>query len=355
MNEKRISEQNSQAWAPIPSFNFASGPLKPPEAFEIWRTLLGEFYEVEPIEDINSAFAANMTTWNLGGALFSQGTFTGQRFSRTARRARRDGFDAYAVMMYRRGRWRADAGGLEVECAARRVNLLDFARPLSAEVTTNDSITVGIPREFLEEVVRPRDVHGLALEGAAGSLLYDFLLSVGDRIASLAAHEAPHVAAAVRDLLAACLQPSPATAERARPQIDAIAFRRAQALIESNLHRPDWGAEELRLAMGVSRSTQYRIFEHAGGVAEQIRTQRLARAHKMLSRSDGLCRVYKVADKCGFINEAHFSRAFRKAYGYSAREAIGIGSDPSPVQPRAAPTKRQGKAEIVDWIRRLRA
>jgi AraC-like DNA-binding protein len=345
---------DSQNRTPVQSLKFVTEGLPTRDAFDAWQTIMSEFYDVTTSPARQAAFAADMTTWNLGGTLLSQGTYTGQSFSRTSRRARKDGFDAYTLLIYRQGHWRADAGGRILESAAGRVNIVDFAQPLNSDVTTNDSISVAFPRDFLDAVLPPCGLHGLMLEGACGGLLSDFLLAVARRVPNLSAHEGPHVAAAIRDLLAACVQPSPKTAERARPQLDALALRRGQALIEANLHRPDWGAEQLRLALGVSRSALYRIFEPAGGVAQQIRTQRLERAHKMLAQAGKTLRVYQVAERCGFVSETHFSRAFRQAYGYTAREAVGLPSPPVRARPNASAGAPGSEAGFVAWIRGLR-
>jgi AraC-like DNA-binding protein len=343
---------------PIPALRFDSRAIgragEPAEAFELWRTILGEFYDVGTPPLPETEFTADITTWNLAGVLFGQGMFTGQRFTRTAERARRDGFDPYTIVLYRQGGWRADAGGRPMLSAPGRVSLMDFARPVSADVTTNDSISVTIPRDFLDSTLAPRDLHGLVLGGATGGILHDFMVALGNRIAGLSAGEAPYLAAALRDLLAACVEPSPAACERARPAIDAVAYRRAEALIEANLHKVDWNAEQLRLALGVSRSTLYRLFEPAGGVAAHIRSHRLARAHAMLTSSHGSTRVYQVAEMCGFASETHFSRAFRQVFGYTAREAIGIRGASLQAARRLTPARRGEDAAFVRWIRQLR-
>lgn len=119
------------------------------------------------------------------------------------------------------------------------------------------------------------------------------------------------------------------------------------------MHRPDWGVEDLRLALGVSKATLYRMFHRFGGVSEQIRSRRLARAHALLVKSNGWGRISEVARLCGFTSDAHFSRAFRDAYGYTPRDAMTSANPSLLRQPGAAQTSSGVDEVIIDWIRQL--
>ena len=58
-----------------------------------------------------------------------------------------------------------------------------------------------------------------------------------------------------------------------------------------------------------------------GGVAAYIQTRRLARAHADLADPGKAPRkIYEVAYRWGFVSEAHFSRAFRRAFGVTPGE-----------------------------------
>src|SRR5450756_903180 len=339
---------------PIPSVRFDTDLMPNNQAFELWQTIMDEFYEVAPARSAGQPpFAAAIDMWNIDGLTLTQGSFTPQRFVRTAQRARRDALDNYTILMHSQGKWTADAGGNRIESALGRVCVVDFARPLVSEVTHNDSITLSFSRELLDSVLPSRNLHGLVLEGPQGGLLRDFLLSLTRRLPELGASEAPLIAAACRDLLAACVAPSPGTAERAQPQLDALGLRRARQIIDANMHLADWGVEDLRLALGVSKATLYRIFSRAGGVNEYIRFRRLARAHALLVTSSGWGRISEVARLCGFSSDAHFSRAFRDAYGYTPRDAMAAANPALLRQSGAAPASSGVDEVIIDWIRQL--
>jgi hypothetical protein len=151
----------------IPAARFDTALMPDDQAFEIWQTILDEFYEVVPTRSTEQQphFAAALDMWNIDGVALTHGSFTAQRFVRTARRARRDGLDNYTILLHSQGKWKADAAGNRIESAQGRVCIVDFARPLVSEVTLNDSITLSLPREMLDGVLPSRNLHGKVLDG----------------------------------------------------------------------------------------------------------------------------------------------------------------------------------------------
>lgn len=92
----------------------------------------------------------------------------------------------------------------------------------------------------------------------------------------------------------------------------------AARLIEDQLLDPSLDTVSLMHALGLSRSSLYRAFQSVGGVKAYIRQRRLEHARDLLMRRTGpRPTVGEVAQACGFASDSHFSRAFRKAFGYS--------------------------------------
>jgi AraC-like DNA-binding protein len=336
---------------PIPLMLFDTSALPQGEGHAIWVASQSRFYDLQD-PDAAEAFSARINIWNVNGLILTSGEFSGDRLLRTARRARSDGFDHYTFLLHRRGQWLATNGDHQVASVPGRVCAIDFARPILSEVGDNDSLTLTLPRDFLDEVLPPFDLHCLSLDGVRGSMLYDFLQSLPPRVGQTNGPDAPHLAQAIRHMVAACLSPSRDAAARAQSQIDGVNLHRAKQKIDAHLHLPEWGAEQLAESLRLSRSTLYRIFAPYGGVAECIRERRLARAHVMLADRNERRSVGEIALRCGFQSDTSFSRAFRQAYGYSPREAR------STVQVQAAQLAQSGLATdekvLVHWINRLR-
>ena len=336
---------------PIPLMVLDTAALPEGKGREIWQQSQSRFYDLQD-QGAAEAFSANINIWNINGLILTSGEFSGDRLLRTLRRARSDGFDHYTFLLHRRGQWVANDGERQIESGPGRICSIDFAQPILSEVADNDSVTLTLPRDFLDEVLSPFDMHCLSLDGVRGSMLYDFLLSLPPRVGQTNGPDAPHLAQAIRHMLAACLSPSRDAAARAQSQIDGVLLQRAKKQIDMHLHESEWGAQELAAELRVSRSTLYRVFEPYGGVAECIRERRLARAHIRLADRGDLRTIGEIALSCGFANDTSFSRAFRQAFGYTPRDAREA------VTPPAAPGETGGIAKdekiLVQWINRLR-
>ncbi len=75
-------------------------------------------------------------------------------------------------------------------------------------------------------------------------------------------------------------------------------------------------ANALMRTFHCSRSTLYRLFEEAGGVAHHIRARRLQRCLDELTKPDAAGRTAaEVATRWGFENPSHFNRIFRTQFG----------------------------------------
>jgi AraC-like DNA-binding protein len=102
------------------------------------------------------------------------------------------------------------------------------------------------------------------------------------------------------------------------------------AFIERELGDPELDAEKIAAAHFISTRYLYKLLQDdCNGVAGWIRSQRLERCRRDLR--DPLLRersVCAIAARWGFTDAAHFSRAFRTAYGVCPRE-YRSGPDPS--------------------------
>ena len=91
----------------------------------------------------------------------------------------------------------------------------------------------------------------------------------------------------------------------------------AARLVEARLLDPELCADTLMVALGLSRSSLYRAFRPVGGVQAYIRQRRLENARDVLAARVGARpTVGEVAHTHGFASDSHFSRAFRKTFGY---------------------------------------
>ncbi|HVW17797.1 MAG TPA: helix-turn-helix domain-containing protein [Solirubrobacteraceae bacterium] len=129
-----------------------------------------------------------------------------------------------------------------------------------------------------------------------------------------------HLAEGVLDLIRALY--ARAEAVQAPPSAGDALRRRVLAYIDAHLGDPELGPERIAGEHFISRSYLHKLFEgQAAGVSGTIKARRLERARRDLA-SPALAAepVFRIASRWGFRSAAHFSRAFRAAYGCSPSE-----------------------------------
>jgi AraC-like DNA-binding protein len=323
--------------------------VSPRERFAFWREALSTTHEAALPDDSDPArFSAFARGWNLGSLLVIETRATTQILSRKPRAIRADQTDHYIIRLQRQGRWRGDADGQAVNAEAGSVMTLDMARPTAALGTGIDNINVLIPRDGLDAMLPPFDLHGLAVHGAAANLLRSYLVALVDNLPHLPSATAPDVARATCSLAAACLAPSRDALTRARAPLELARLSEIRRYIDRHLCSPELSPETIGKALGLSRSTLYAACEPVGGVAALIQRRRLNGIRARLADPRDHRQISEIAYQHGFVSRAHFSRAFRNAFGLSPREARE-GALRRPVNGGA---DRAGDA-YETWIRQL--
>ena len=121
-------------------------------------------------------------------------------------------------------------------------------------------------------------------------------------------------------------------AARARLGVSrALAMRR---FVEERLDDPMFRIGSLEEAFNASRSTVYRAFDEVGGVEQFLRRRRLDRAMMELVHAPprrGI--VSSVAESVGYPDQTHFSRLFRKQFGATPGDFVGLRLGSSQVLP----------------------
>lgn len=347
---------------PLPSTLFTTAPLAGEARFEAWRSSISVVFDVAPLarEHIDG-FQATVQATHLGSLLVGDLHFAGQQFLRSQARVAHDSLDHYLVQWYRSGGFVGQRdGGTDFEVRPGDIAILDLGRTLHTFARASHVMTLIVPRDLLHEAlgVRHSDLHGTVLKAgtALGGLLGDHLLSLQHRLPAISLDDAAAVARASVQMLAACVQPNLRTLEEARGAIEGVTLARIQHFINRNLGA-DLSADALCQVFGISRSALYRLFEPLGGVAHHVQQRRLLRTYQALSNpANRHLRVSEVAARAGFASNAHFSRAFRAAFGVAPSEARALG----PARPATAPHGGGAAAYVADtpeyaaWVRSLR-
>ncbi|WP_406623708.1 helix-turn-helix domain-containing protein [Acidovorax sp. SDU_ACID1] len=341
---------------PLPSTTFSTSQLPGEDRFEAWRTSISVLFDVAPlaqgapVED----FQAQVEAVHLGQLLLGDLHFGAQRFARSHARAAHDGLDHYLVQWYRQGGFIGQHGdGVGLRVRGGDVVVFDMARTQHTVAQDSHVLSLIVPRALGDVAFAgAASPHGTVLRGDSvfGGLLADHLGALHRRLPAIGMEQADDVVRATTQMLAACLRPSQRTLAEARADVQAVTLERIQRHIARNLGAP-LTPEALCRAFGLSRHRLYQLFEPLGGVSRYVQQRRLQRAFQTLSNPVYRhLRVADVAARLGFASEAHFSRAFRAAFGHTpsdvramAEAARASGRNP-PALPSAA------SVEYADWL-----
>lgn len=319
------------------------------QRFALWRDAMSSTHEATLPEGADpSTFSAFARGWNLGASLVIETRATAQVLSRVSQAIRADQIDHYIIRLQRRGRWSGEAGDRTTEAGVGSVMVLDMARPTAALGTGIDNINVIVPRDVLDALVPPFDMHGLVLDGAPAQLLRSYLIALADNLPHIPAEHATELARATCGLMAACLAPSRATAAQARAPLAIARLAEIRRYIDRHLSSRDLTPEAISRALGVSRSTLYTVCEPLGGVAAMIQRRRLERIRASLADPTDHRRISEIAYQYGFASKTHFSRAFRSAFGCTPSEA----REGAIRAPAGGDAERAANAYEI-WIRQL--
>jgi AraC-like DNA-binding protein len=128
-----------------------------------------------------------------------------------------------------------------------------------------------------------------------------------------------------RSFLSLALQRHEGDRGRSARRDDRLAaiFERACSLVQQHLHDPGLGPDRLADELHVSRRTLFNAFAVAGETPQAyLLRRRLERCRDQLASSAAArTSITQVAFDAGFVDLAHFSRAFRRRFGVTPSQA----------------------------------
>lgn len=332
----------------VPFRRFSTGFLPERERFGAWREAMTSVYEIAPLEEeACRRFSGTATSTHLGPLIVGTMDVDALAYHRSAAKIRSDHMDHFIIRLDRSGA----AGN-----ASDEILIKDMGQPLALPPMRLDGACIIVPRDIMTAMLPQADaLHGTRLGGIMGRLLADHMRSLAQAVPAATVEEAPQIVRLIRDTVTACLAPSHDALAQARPQVAATLIMQARRYIDANLTNPDLSPDRLCIALGLSRSSLYTLFEPRHGVNRYIQERRLQRVREHLCDPGERRRIGEIAFAYGFTSEAHFSRAFRRAFGCSPSE-MRAGATAGP-EKDAAPTGAAGTigGEFPDWLRRLRA
>jgi AraC-like DNA-binding protein len=301
---------------------FSTSGFRLEERFDAWRAR--DWPSLAPAMDCTPpecSFSAEVETIVAAGVPIIFSEMSGFFFARGTARLRSDGLDHYGLLISRDIRFRGEGAGRGFAGGPGQLLVGDFARPIEQSSTDGAAISLALPRELADAAIPMMSVmHGRVVDASRVGLLADFLLSVRARVPQIAPSDEPVIGGMLLDLIKMALGYEEVPRRASAPISGETRMWVVRRLIDAELDASDLGPEYLSRALGMSRSTLYRIFEPLGGVAAFIKQRRLERAATLLIRPGPPARMHEIARACGFREQASFSRAFRQRHGLTPTE-----------------------------------
>ncbi|MDH6142332.1 AraC-like DNA-binding protein [Kitasatospora sp. GP30] len=283
---------------------------------------------VEVVPPAGRPFEGRLESHRLGYVRVSTMEADATRVSRTAgliaRSPRAEPQVGVGVQVSGRAVLRQD--GRRAEVAEGGLVLYDTARPYSFDYPERfRSHVFQVPRRLLgvpECDIRQAAGTAITSTEGFGAVLLPFLGTLAASAHSYPASVGDRLAGSVADLLIMLVaQLTGPTATDPRTSNGNL-VERVRDHINRHLGDPELSPELIARAHHISVRYLHRLFEGEGvTVSRLIQQCRLeACARELARRSRTAPTVSAVAQRWGFVNPAHFSRAFRAAYGVSPRE-----------------------------------
>ena len=153
----------------------------------------------------------------------------------------------------------------------------------------------------------------LSARTGTGRIAYDFVHTAFDEANKLSPYNAIGVADSLIDLLLLPLREADTMFDRVGPE---AMYIRAQAFIREHLRDPELSIDQISAALGCTKRYLHMLFSDKGmTVSDYIWRARLLHCRQELESQNGKT-ITDVAFSWGFSSSSHFSRVFRKHFGF---------------------------------------
>jgi AraC-like DNA-binding protein len=304
------------------TLSFSTADLPERDRLAMWREVYSRtIFKVDAEAIGDEPFRCDAKLWALPSLSFASITMSRSRVVRTRATAAQSA-DMMAITMMTEGTGVASHLGRDAVVGNGDGILVTSAEPGTLEFPSmTQRLSIAIPSRLLLPMIDrgedalmrliPRDTGALRmLAGYVGLILRDHALASPE----LQNHAVSHV----HDLIALAIGATRDAAEVAKGRgVRAARLRAIKQDIADNLDRADLSAVTIAARQRCSPRYIQMLFESEGiTFTEHLLTQRLARAHRMLTDSRRRAeKISTIAFDAGFNDLSYFNRAFRRRFG----------------------------------------
>lgn len=282
-------------------------------------------------------FRARLTAGDVGTVRVAESTTPAGACVRTSRLANRSRPDLYEIDVLTSGQVVIEQAGRQAQLQAGDIAFVDPLRPARYVSTLSKHVTVLVPRTMLalheDDLARLAGVR-VAGDRGSGALLSSLARQLPHHLDDYDPVESVRLGTALVDLLDAAMATG-LDGDQVLPvgTHQRVLLRQIYAFIDQHLGDPDLSPAGVAAAHHISLRYLHKLFEtERATVAGWIRQRRLDRCRRDLLDPGHRARpVGAIAARWGLPNAAHFSRAFKAAYGMPPVEFRAAGDRPTRV------------------------
>jgi len=298
--------------------SLSTAGLAPKRQIQCWTDALTDLcghFDIDPMEA--SSFEGRINYTTVSRLKLCQIEASQHRLAHTVSRAKLSEHPYVKILFQTHGISYFEQNGRHIEIMPGDCLAYDVSCPhtiISPALTRHEVVIV--PKELLRERgfrLAKMSACKLSARTGTGRIAHDFVHAAFDEATKLSPHNAAGVADSLIDLLLLPLREADTAFDRGGPE---AMYIRAQAFIREHLRDPDLSIDRISAELGCTKRYLHMLFSDRGmTVSDYIWQARLQNCRHELETQAGKT-ITDVAFSWGFSSSSHFSRVFRKYFGF---------------------------------------